>query len=215
MPRKQRTFHRFKKNDSLAIKALKMAHNIKKLINVEYKKIDTANTISVGTATITNLTLIPQGDDNNERVGNSILHKYVTFKSNLSGNTSNTAIGAVVRMVIFRFARSDGTIPSVGDILETTNNPLSAYARDLTRRDDMEVIRDKLWTVTNSTGSAKSILQYKFNYTFPENKHQKFTGIGSTETSVKSGGVYMLLVSDQTVNSPEFDFYSRITYVDN
>ena len=37
-------FYRFKKRDSIAIKALKVAHNIRNLLNVEYKKLDSAST---------------------------------------------------------------------------------------------------------------------------------------------------------------------------
>lgn len=209
-------FARFKKGDSLAIKALKVAKNIRAVINVEYKKHDVANdTFMTTTAQIINLSLIAQGLTNQQRVGNSILKKYLGMRAVIEGNTASAVTSMQARVILFTWENSNGTAPTAAQILESPTNPLSFYNADLSQETDLRIIKDKIFFVTSNAGNGKFNQALKFNYSFPEGSHIKFKGTGSTETDIKSGGVYVLLLGSEATNSPSIEYYTRLTYIDN
>ncbi|QGH73225.1 MAG: capsid protein [CRESS virus sp. ctrF513] len=192
------------KTAMVASTALRVAKQVKGLVNVEYKKRDLAQSESPDNATLSvaGLCSIGQGDTDQARNGNEVRAKGIQFRLSLSKHS--TATNTMVRIMLLRCV--DGGTPTV-NILENVGTyrclapKASQYAN--------QFITIKEWTVVlNQTTPIKIINYYK-----KLNHHIKWYSTGSTD--FKSGSYCLAMLSNEATYLPNIIGYSRIRFIDN
>lgn len=198
---------------SYAYAAYRMAKQLKGLINVEKKFFDVnASGTQSSTATLINLSNIGQGDDYNQRNGNSILVQSIQGRFNL---TMNDAAGTTqFRCIIFRDNDQRGTDPAVSDLLEVTSNPgyfTSPLLHYVNKR--FTILKDYNLMLDKSKALTKA---WKYYIPFSSGKyHIKYQSTAAADGSNWEGALYMIVFSDQTTNLPTFTYHHRIRFTDN
>lgn len=150
------------------------------------------------------------GPDN--RNGNKILLKHVSFRYNLSINASQTANPQFTRVVLVRDNQSDGTDPTYINVFP--QNLVQSPVNRLTMPGRFSVLYDKIHTISisatgvpngyNATGSWKQ--SYKVG------KKVEFDGTLSSDR--RNGHIYVMTFS-RSANAPTLNWESRILYTDN
>lgn len=193
---------------------IKAMLNRKDTISKELKYIDMSllNTNTGTTWNVYNLTVIPQGLLDSNRVGDEVEVKDIELRIRTYVNSSAgvTNASSVLRVVIAQYYE-DTTIAALtaGEFFSTTTGGsayLSTYNHD-TRR-TYKILYDDSMTV-NATGeaSASRVIMVK-----PGRKKIRFVGAGNNA----EGHIILLTVSDtlSTLYPPTVDWYSRVNYVD-
>jgi len=113
-----------KSTASTASRALKIATNLASLINVEKKNIQyissNTSTSSPIIGLFQDLTYIAQGNDINERTGNSVKAMDVSWRLRFDGNPSAFQPVQMIRFMIFKW--NDDTAPTASVILDNYQN---------------------------------------------------------------------------------------------
>lgn len=177
---------------------------IKGLVNSELYTADTtANINPSSTGSIIPLNEIAQGDDVGNRTGNSILAKSLLIRIIAAMNA--TAITTFVRIIVFQDTSSLGTLPTVGDVLQTvsTTAPL-----DVDHFGRYVILRDKLLSMDDSSRQT-----FNLKWFLRLNTHIKFTG--TTASDYYKNSLFMLILSDQATNTPSLEYNVRLRYHDN
>lgn len=210
-PRKNNTYMgKVKRYTGYAYKAYKMAMWLKRLVNVEIKKLDGdiySGASVTNTGSVTQLTAVAQGDTDLTRNGNSIKPLSLLMKGEIQMSTS--ASNSVVRVMVFKDTQQVAdTSPSVGDVLDGsfTNLYLAPLNNETVGR--FKVIYDKLFRLNIQGKSSAIINVYKKLY-----GHVRFNGSASTD--IQKGGIYLLVVGDEPTNIPSITLQTRICYSDN
>lgn len=204
--RRKGFMHRRYSVADIAQSAWKGVKMLKGLVNTEKHYLDTA--ISTATSSAGSVTLISgvaQGDDVNNRQGNSVLGKSMYCSYSIARNAANTNVANNVRIVVFKDLSNIGTTPTVGDILASASviAPLNV---DHTSR--YQILRDDRIALTlNGSGSRFS------KHYIRVNDHLKFTG--SLATDVYTNALYVLVITDQASSQPTFDANYRFGFYDN
>lgn len=183
--------------------SLKAIKGIKSMLNVEYKVCDTtANTTPNTTGFITSLSNIQEGADYSNRNGLVVKASSVYLKATLFQNTAANA--TAIRTMLIIDNDNTGSTPAVTDVLEASNviSPLNH-----TNGKRFKVIHDKVICVNNNGEEEKFLKVYKKLY-----HHIRYS---NTTTGTREGQLYLLVVSDATINLPAFNYYSRLRYIDN
>jgi len=179
---------------------------IKGLINVEKHRLDTtfASTVN-STGSVTLLSGIGQGDDVNNRQGNSVLGKnlylrYHTYRDPVNAATTNT-----LRMIIVKDLENTGSAPTIANMLAAVDVDSPLNVDTLPR---WEILRDKVFTLGlqgNMGFAGKQFIKI--------NDHLKFTG--SATTDVYKNAIYLILLSSESTGPPTMDLYARLEFYDN
>lgn len=177
---------------------------LKGLVNAERKYVDTGDTPTItNTGTITLLNAIAQGDDVNNRDGNSILCPYIRHRGVVKINSSATA--TAVRMLIVMDTANQGSTPAVTDVLQSAN--VTAYINvDNTKR--FWILFDQLYHL--DINGNRQILVDK---TIPIKQHLRYSG--SSSTNVLQNAIYSIHISDEATNTPTGNMTTRVTWYDN
>ena len=97
---------------------------LKSIVNAEKKFHQaTSSPTSSSTGSITQVSAIAQGDTASTRDGNSILAKYMTFRSRIVKHASAT--NTSVRIIIFVDLLNTGTTPTFADLLSDPSSIIS------------------------------------------------------------------------------------------
>lgn len=191
------------------MKALKIAYNIKKVLNVEYKHVETAEAALAVSQTpdIALLTGVAQGQTDATRNGNQVRAKSLLLRGQVEKNASATY--TYVRFILFQDTSSDGAAPSASDLLDTAvgaivNCPLN---KDFGKR--FRVLRDKT-IILNSARPSHSFKHFvKLGHVV------EYQGTDATQASTSTGHVYLMLVSNEATNTPSVNSTYRFSFIDN
>lgn len=208
----------------IAAKAYRGVKYIKSLINVEKKFLDSSgNGTCAAAGTIFNLTNLAQGDDYNNRDGNSILLQSLLLRANLSGTTADTA-GDIIRIILFRDNDQRGTDPAAADLLENVGSgsaiTLSPLNHNVNQR--FSVLMDKRLTVGSLSTTATQAVSSASNsiyrllkkwIKFPSGTHVKYTASASADASNYEGSLYLLIASRNAAST--YDWHCRVRFTDN
>lgn len=217
MPRYKKKNYKRKTNYlGTASKALSIALATKKLLNVEVKQYTTnVNDTEVSAAGVVyDLSEVPQGDTEVTRDGSSLKPKNLELRMYITGNSS--AASNTLRLILFRATNENGTAPTMAQVLEQTSEsaPLAIYSPKIhDKRYFTKILKDVTFTMNKMV--ASTAYRKTLTYKIPLDGHMTFTG---TSTTKESGGLYLIMVSDQTAASnlgPAVQFTSRIKYYDN
>lgn len=191
---------------SAARYAVKSVNLIKSLVNSELHKHDVAATGNPGTsAGISLLTGTNQGDDVNNRQGNSSLAKYLTFKHSVEMNTSASA--TIVRFIIFIDTDNDGIAPTAAELLQFPSNINSSINPDYSSR--FTILYDKHYYLSINGTRVDGDKFYK-----PLNFHVKYTGpTGGTDFA--KNNIWLYQVSNEVTNVPVTTYTTRFAFYDN
>lgn len=210
--RKTMTKYRRKRKDNFTATAdfarqgYYLAKRLKRLINVEVKFHDVDQTAGVTTAStgiVHDLTVIAQGDTQLTRNGSSLKPLHFSLKGTINQNSTQPT--ASVRCILFRGKLENGTTPTVTTYLESA----SIYAQiNHDNKFQHNTLMDKTFVLTN-VGSNRRV---------PFNIEQKLFGhvnYDDATTTIEAGGLYLLLITDNTSLTPVVTYYSRMTFTDN
>lgn len=181
---------------------------LKKAINVEYKEIN--NNVTLQPTTVWQfdpLTSLAVGDDKTNRDGRSIRPRFLTGKMLFQKHA--TATQTFIRAIIFRDTSSNGVVPDIDDILQNaTTFPLtSVLNKDYTKR--FRILMDRTYALNAD----------KPNFCLKINRklwgHTEYSGITANQTDLSTGHYYLAFVSNESTNSPTFQYFLRVSFVDN
>lgn len=189
----------------MAYSAFQGVKYLKGLVNAELHSADFTNTgVSIpNTGSIVEFTTIAQGDNYNNRQGNSILAKYLFGRLEFVKHGSSNY--TFIRVIYFVDTQQiSDTSPAVTDVLASasTISPLNQFQKgrfsilkDMTVRLDTNVI----------THTEKVSLKLPF--------HIKYNGTSGGD--LQKNGVYMLVIGSEPTNTPLYSYNMRISFYDN
>lgn len=179
---------------------------IKGLVNVEKHYQDTTvNQTVANTGSVILLSGIAQGDDVNNRQGNSILAKTLYCRFYVQRDVANTSVANYVRCIIAKDLENTGSTPSISDLL-TAVNVTSALNVDHTAR--YQILMDKVYALSLNGTMCLSIKKF-----IKINDHLKYTG--SAATDVYKNNIYLFIVASEASNLPYINGNFRISWYDN
>lgn len=191
---------------SVATSALATAKLVKSLVNVEFKETVRATNLSPdASGTVVSLNAIGQGDDKDDRNGNSIKNKSLLVRMRAEQNSSAT--NTSLRVLFIRDKQVNGSTPLVTDVLQAAN-PLSSLNTDYGKR--FVVLADSLFSLSsNGTTCSHRKIFKKLGF------HTEFGGTGNSVADINSGAIWMLAVSDEATNTPTLFYNTKVRYLDN
>lgn len=204
------------KANYVARKAFIGVKRLRGLVNAERKQFDlivSASSIS-SLGGISNLCLVPVGDDVGQRNGRSIYLRNIAIRGMIEMHTTPTQQNNFVRIILFRDNNDVGVAalgPAVSDYLTTTgtgNVITSPY--NLANIGRFYTLYDRTFRLTDA-----AITAVPFKIFRKMNIHVKYS---STATDgVGKNQHYLLMVSSEVSGSnvPTVAFTSRISYYDN
>lgn len=193
---------------AMARAALNGVEQIRGLVNSELYKQDQGITNTSIDATVGNVysyAQMIQGDGITNRTGNSVLVKSILTRLRIVKASSPTATYVRVYIVQDNQQISD-TVPAISDLLQAVDVD-SALSRDTCGR--FKVLYTKTVCLNNNNPTWHIEKVHKLRH------HIRFNG--TTGTDIQKGGLYLMLLSDQTTvaNQPILDGWLRISYHDN
>lgn len=205
---KPSTWERIKRGVDVAATAytaLNIARGVAAIVNAEKHKFDAGATVTpTSSGSITALSNIPQGDTMGSRHGNSVLAKSLTFKGLVTHNQSATNTLTTMYIIQDKQQVSD-TAPAVADIFDVaTYGPIGVLNAN-------NVGRFKILVKKKLIQDGSRVISLDFFKKM--NTHLRFNGTAGTD--VQKGGLYLVLISNQTANPPSVQYLSRLGYYDN
>lgn len=179
--------------------------------HLETKYFEYANQLSNGTAStpvIFSLSAMSQGDGSNERVGNEVTPKYLTFRSKLTGAASGSGDNQGYRLMLIQWLEdvSDNAI-AIGDVLESSSFVFSNYKHGQSL--SFKVLYDEMGTVAKNSANPDHTQFIKFTADLKKAGNIQFDGTTATHNQL-----YLIFWSDEVTNAPAFRWGTRLAYTD-
>lgn len=210
-----------RRGNNAGVRALRMARYMRRLMNVEYKYIDTtpySGTVLDTTGLISHLSPCATGTSSTTRNGNSILAKSISIKAVFSAGT----ISCRARMILFLDKVSNGALPAITDLL-LADTVISRYNDD-NAGSRFIILADKVINLGffASTGGAtpyysapplnKTVSIYK-----KLRNHIKYDGTSTAIADVTTGHYYLYVVCERASASGAqgLQATSRLMFIDN
>lgn len=193
----------------LAYKAWRGVKRIRGLVNSEMLHVDktySSNTIS-GTGYVYNLTGIAQGDGINQRTGNSILLRNLTYRLKFEINASVTVDTTIMMALVWDTQQVGDSAPAITDIFASAT-PESLLATGTLGR--FKIILRKHILLTPASGGRPAIVMHN---TLNLYKHIRYNGVNDTD--IQKNGLYLVMVGSESTNLPTITGTVRIGYHDN
>ncbi len=198
---------------TLASNALTVANQVKKMINVEYKFLDTSETLmQIGSgANIFQISNIPQGDTESSRDGSQVKVVRINIRGTVRMNDSVPSTN--VRVMLICDKQTNSAIYLHGDLLQNTAVDLNIVSPlNLDNKYRFHVLYDKNFLYSNNG---------KFNSQFNINKNiqtrMRFDGATADIANITSSSYSLVVFSDENApaGQPFLTFTARIRFVDN
>lgn len=182
---------------------------MKGIINSELKKYTSQLAGLQGyTPAVTQMSYVDQGNDTEQRSGNSILSKYLSYQTRTTYNQTST-VPVSCRYIIFVDTEPQGgNVPSATDLLDDPTSIISPLNVDHTSRftilEDLHVDLSPTGTQVMTTKSYKP-LDFHIKYTGPESN------------AIEKNNIFCLLQSESsdTTNFPTMAIFWRLAFYDN
>lgn len=194
-----------------AKKALTIASNLKRLVNVEVKNFDVQQQgVALSTTpVIIQLSNIPQGDTTISRDGAQCKVLALELALQMTRHSSSTITTARILLVCDR--QTNQAIYLNTDLLEdvTTNDNLVA-PYNLDNKFRFTVIMDKVFNLATGSSGVKH-----FKKVFRMNKIIRFDGNTPSIADLTSSSLSLIQFANESTNTPLITMFSRIRFVDN
>lgn len=192
----------------LASKAWSAVKYMKGMINCEKKYHDVtwlSNNFTYN-GDILCLSYIGQGDDNNNRAGNSILLRSIYLNGQF---ISPAGYQRFIRLIIFMDKQNQGIDPTASNVLANMGSVLAPTGPlNIDRAPRYQVLMDLKISLDDAKG-----LTYQFSRYINLQTHLKFTGPATTD--IFTNAIYGIVCSDSTTNVPDMNLAVRLGYYDN
>lgn len=188
---------------NMAKKAFNLASKVAAVVNTEYKQLDTNITLADHTynGTIVNLCNPAQGTAVNQRTGDSIKMKNLTFR----GECARNAQDEVMRLIVF--IDKENTINAGSDLLQSVGNSNAPFSpKKDNNKFDTKVLLDRTYRLTPDT----SLL--KVDFVLKLNQHLHFDAGSQT---VDKNALKLAVFTQVATGGAKLAYYTRVTYVDN
>ena len=190
----------------MAFKAYRGVRYIKGLVNSEKHHTD----FSIGgtspntTPSTQQLTAIAQGDEIDDRTGNSIFVRGITWRFCLELHASATA--TQVRMVLVKDNQQGAdSAPSWTTVFSSAAIDSLLNIQTLGR---FTILKDKTYLL--DAVNRRQIFEKGF---YPMKYHVRFNG--TTSSDIQKNGLYLMYMSNEATNTPTLDGVWRTNFYDN
>lgn len=197
---------------SLAKRTAYGLNEVRKLINIETKICDSSQspTAADNTGYVVPLTQMAQGlNYTTNRVGNSIKLQNIVIR--YKWQISSLGVKTAIRTIVFRDLDGYGTAPVTGDVLEAVGTTLGVLnPKDFLNSDRFSILYDDLdcFSITNDQMITRELH-------IPHEGHVKYLGTTAAAASNGKGSVYIMVLSDESTNTPTFAFHARVFFTDD
>lgn len=192
-----------------AMKALSLASKIYRMVNVEVKNFTPGqqnHTISNAGTIYPFCSSIPQGDGISDRQGDSI--KTLRLSGRFFCTQHASATNTYVRVIFFRGKnehQQSATPPyTVNDLIE---NGGYLAPKPWGTRFNTKILYEREFKLTKEGNSS-----YSFDLNHKLFGHTHFV---NNSQYIQDGGIYMLLISNESTNTPTMNYDFRLTFTDN
>lgn len=167
----------------------------------ELKTIDSGTSTFGATPTTGAVQLIngvATGTDYTARIGRKITMKSVLIRFTITPNVlQSPGIGDTIRLILLYDTQTNGADPGVSDILAQPN---WLAPMNLNNRDRFKIIKDRFvsceaCTYTATTLTAGSPMQHNIKWYCKMTYDTIFGGTGATSGSIQTGGLFVLVIS--------------------
>lgn len=208
----------YKKQKTAGQAALTAVASLKRRIaaatETKYEDVNTTNAAPVTmteASAISNLAQVAQGAGLVQRVGQQITAKRLTGRYIVKYNGANS----MARVIIVQYKKqSSSSTPSLAKIVENysagTGSVWSPYSFTNQFTENFRVLYDKSHAIEASNQAAVRELSIPLNFKIAYN--------GTLTTDIEKNGIYMFMLSDQTVASglgPLISYGMRLAYTDD
>jgi len=167
------------------------------------------NTAPPTTGNLTLLSGIAQGTDVGQRVGNNIYVERMTGLGRVVIAAAVTTF-STARVIVLRDNENLGVVPALADILESTGSSVVTRSpKNFINRKRFTFLYDELFVLSPGTSSALPI-----SFDMAINRAVSYRGTGNTVAAAAEGTLYLLLLSDETVNAPNISLYVQHQFTD-
>ncbi len=187
--------------------ALRDLQSLRRFINTEMHFTDVTNTVSSSnTPTLVLLNGLSLGDTSSTRTGQSIKMDRLDLRFQMSVNT--TSVANFIRIIVVVDKQTNASAMTAADLL-ASNSTFAPYSQGCQMR--FIPLYDESFAL-NSAGPG-SIIKC---VTLRANQHVMFnTANNGTVADIVSNSLYLIHLSDQSTNTPQLSYYSRLWFVDN
>lgn len=207
-------FYKYRSKEPVAKRALKMAYNLKQLINVEFKETNTQIDTTVGDSMHAELLNgLSKGTNNNQRMGDSIRIKSIEVNSYAYKNSNFTGIYQRVRRVILLDLQSNAAAPTQNQIFDQAANEPTLEFRNLDFKKRFVILKDDVVQITQNDPVAAFPKYY-----YQMNMHTSYDASDNGDvTDISSNAVYVIFISTEGTAADEPSVVSnhRVRYIDN
>ncbi len=209
-----------------ASRALALASQTAKLLNVEKKFHDVSETSAVGESASPRIILvngIAQGDSGSTRDGDQCKITDLLIRADLQSHQSATT-PTRWRAMLFLDKQADGTAPTVAELVQDASNDAYAQLSGLNMDNKMRFRILKTWDgILEVPGVAsRQVRRIEFFHKFSDPKSKadhgikvRYSGTGQTISDISSNPIYFYMWQTQSTNQPTLVYYNRVRYVDN
>jgi hypothetical protein len=198
---------------SVGERAYRGVQHILKLINIETKFFDYSlgSTTITSTAAVQTISLIQQGVNVSNRLGDSV--KLQGLTTMLSITPQPLTPFNYVRLMMVRDSESRATVPVFSDIVNTSLGPPQVMQYNyFTYQKRFSILYDEVFVMNPSTlyysGFSKTVHT-------PHNGHIKWEGSGVTSSDFGEGQIYLVYLTTAASNGPVLDWITRFAYTDD
>lgn len=195
---------------SLARKAYSGYKYLRGMINCEKHFLDTnVSALQSWSGTVYALSATSQGDNVSNRIGDSILAKYLNLRFSWIMDTSIPQ--SICRLIIFQDTMSLGTIPAASDVLQVTGSApavLSLLNLTYALQGRFKILFDKTVCLSSQANVA-----FATDEIIPINDHIKYTSTSGTDEGRNM--LYALAICNVNANDPTLTMTARLAYYDN
>lgn len=174
----------------------------------EIRHKDTSFSLGSAQTVITVLNDIAQGSTLSQRNGSKIFMKNIHFKGYAAISTSVTNYTRFTLMLVRDKQQVADTAPSLSDIMTSSTDPESLLNTASLGR--YHIIWRKLY-VLRPVSSGNNIIQIK--RTIPIYKSTRYNGGNAGD--INTNGLYMVAITDASVNYPTISLNCRLNYQDH
>ncbi len=193
---------------SLAQRTARGLNEIRKLINVETKFLDfnfTSNPTQSGT--VDNLSVMVQGTDLSQRLGDSIKLQSIEFNYGVVLGTGD----AFVRVMLVRDMENQGGTPTASEVLQVNATAKTVFsAPNYINRNRFSILYDETTTLT-----ALSDTRCSYKVHLPIEKHVHYRGTTAAAASGAEGQLIWITTTDLNAGQPSIPVYFRLTFTDD
>lgn len=188
--------------------ALRDVNILRRYINTEFHLVDSvaSNSSITSTPTLVLLNGLSLGDTTTTRTGQSIKMDRSDFRFIIRGNV--TAVNCFMRVIVVVDKQTNATAMVSADLL-VQDTVISPYTFASQQR--FIPLYDETFALPSSGQSCITKM------TGPNtNQHVTYnTSNNGTVADITSNSCYLILLSDQSVNTPTISYYYRLWFVDN